>query len=700
MTIKPRRFAGFINKQTSIEMVEKAIFCFILLFGVLFYRTANAGAANQCFPVTVSYSGAVEFQTITVDFCDEWFLQPDDAYNHKLMQATFAMAVTAFRSQVYDDAMDHDILDYFDKTGFIEPRSDDFNRETGINTIGSVIAHKKIGDETVIAVAISGNNYKNEWLSNFTIDDDERPSGFNSAAHKVMTRLENYIRAHHLTGNLRLWVTGYSRSAAVANMFSADAVDSHRYQEVYAYTFATPRTTREANPERYSNIFNLINPEDVVPMVPFAEWGFARYGIDMFLPSISTDSHYFEKYYDALENGKFGEEVDPPIFNPRIRRGLHTVFDYLAFFINNSQLYADKVQDPLIDFYQNKDIKALLKEISTRISFKAIWESFSKNRTMFWFYINEIYNFLDFNVRLLISSYFAHKYDFDDEYWNKDLSLMENVAFSHLEKTYRAWLFSSDDPSQIFKYYPDYFHYTIRGNVDVEAFDEKGALIACIDHNGNENYDVNSIRWPDFQGEVSNTMLYMERFEDQTLFVVPTDQIFKIYIYSNEDQDIRVTSVRYDVEKLRGSVKYIFYDHYAKGEGYAETIDPVYERMSPEDFPEDFSEVQLVKPWKDIVVYSPTVIMRLENTDSFLEKNLLLMIIFHVIINQILALVIFLIIRGVRKIVTFTGRKVFRKEIQIHEDPLELPEAKKKTEGGSKLQADGRESPGDPGITG
>lgn len=86
---------------------------------------------------------AVEFQTITVDFCDEWFLQPDDQYNHKLMQATFAMAVTAFRSQIYDNAKDHDILDYFDKTGFTEPQSDDFNRETGINTIGTVIAHKK-----------------------------------------------------------------------------------------------------------------------------------------------------------------------------------------------------------------------------------------------------------------------------------------------------------------------------------------------------------------------------------------------------------------------------------------------------------------------------------------------------------------------------------------------------------------------------
>ena len=673
MTIHPGQIYGISKKPMIVGMAGKALFSLLLLFSVLFLPAADAGAVDECFPVTVSYSGAVELQTITVDFCDEWFLQPADLYNHKLMQATFAMAVTAFRSQVYHDAMDHDILDYFAKTGFTEPQSDDFNRETSIHTIGSAIAHKKIGEETVIAVAISGNNYKNEWLSNFTIDDKERPAGFNSAANKVMSRLEKYIKTHHLTGNLRLWVTGYSRSAAIANMFSADAVDSGLFQAVYAYTFATPRTTREKNPGRYTSIFNIINPEDVVPMVPFAEWGFARYGIDLFLPSVSTDSGYLDKYYKAIESGRFGEEVDPPIFNPRIRRELHTVFDYLAFFISNPELYAERVQKTLIEFYQNRDVKQLLKEIGERIKVGAIWDSFAKNRAMFWFYVNEYYNFLDFNVRVLFSSFMAHKYKAEDEYWDKDLSLLENVAFSHLEKTYRAWLFSSDDPSQIFKHYPDFFHYTIMGDVDVEIYDEKGDLVANIDHAGNEIYDVNALRWPGATGVISDTMFYVERYDNQTLAVIPADRINTVYIYSNKDQDIRVTSVMYDAEKLRGDVKYILYDHYAKGEGYAETLDPAWERLDVEDIPEDFADVQLVEPWKDVVVYSPTVIMRLENAGSILKKSLPLMILLHVIINQILALVIILIIKAVNGTVAFTAKKVFGKELRGRPDLLEPP---------------------------
>ena len=682
MTIKLQRFAGFSKKQRIFGIAEKTLFFLLLLFSVVFNRTSNAGAANECFSVTASYSGAVDLDTITVDFCDEWFLQPDDQYNHKLMQATFAMAVTAFRSQVYDEAKDHDILDFLNKTGFIELRSNDFNRETGINTVASVIAHKKIGDETVIAVAISGNNYQNEWLSNFTIENKERPAGFNSAAEKVKTRLENYIRTHQLTGNLRLWITGYSRSAAIANIVSAEAVDSRRYQAVYAYTFATPRTTREPNPERYSNIFNLINPEDVVPMVPFAEWGFARYGVDLFLPSISTDSGYMEKYNKALSNGVFGDEVEPPIFNPRIRRELHTVFDYLAFFIDNAQLYTDQLQKPLIDFYQNKEVGTFLKEILSRISFKELVKSIPKNRTMFLFYLNEFYNFLDFNVQTLFSSYVAHKYASKDEYWDKNLSLLENVAFCHLEKTYRAWLFSSDDPSQIFKHNPDYFHFTILGDVDMEIYDENGALIANIDRGNDEDYDLTSLHWPGFKGEISKTKLYMERSGIRRLIVVPADQIYTVHIYSNKDQNIRVTCVKYDVEKLRGDVKYFFYADYDKGEEYTETIDPAVERMDPEDIPEDFAEVELFEPWDGMIVYSPTVIMQLENSERILQRHLPGMILLHVIVNLILAALIIFIIKAVRGIVIVTVKKVFGKELPVHPDPdpLELPRAKKAAE--------------------
>lgn len=74
MTINQRRFASFNKKQIIIGMAEKNLFCILFLLPVIFGRTTNAGAANECFTVSTAYSGALELQTITVDFCDEWFL--------------------------------------------------------------------------------------------------------------------------------------------------------------------------------------------------------------------------------------------------------------------------------------------------------------------------------------------------------------------------------------------------------------------------------------------------------------------------------------------------------------------------------------------------------------------------------------------------------------------------------------------------
>ena len=81
-------------------------------------------------------------------------------------------------------------------------------------------------------------------------------------------------------------------------------------------------------------------------------------------------------------------------------------------------------------------------------------------------------------------------------------------------------------------------------------------------------------------------------------------------------------------------------------------------------------------------MYSPTVIMQLENSERILQKHLPVMILLHVITNLILALLIILIIKAVRGIVVVTVTKVFGKEFPVRPDPdpLELPRAKKATE--------------------
>ena len=85
---------------------------------------------------------------------------------------------------------------------------------------------------------------------------------------------------------IKVWISGYSRAAAVSNVTAGTLVNTgflHK-EDVYAYTFATPAAILEPPKEGYENIFNIIDPADLAPQVMPAEWGYGRYGADLFLP--------------------------------------------------------------------------------------------------------------------------------------------------------------------------------------------------------------------------------------------------------------------------------------------------------------------------------------------------------------------------------------------------------------------------------
>ena len=93
-------------------------------------------AADETRRITFSYSGVgpvEERQTLTVELDPNWFLQPDNQYNHKLMQASFGLAVASFRSRVHPlDEKDHDVLDFLAQAGFSDPKTYDYTTETSM----------------------------------------------------------------------------------------------------------------------------------------------------------------------------------------------------------------------------------------------------------------------------------------------------------------------------------------------------------------------------------------------------------------------------------------------------------------------------------------------------------------------------------------------------------------------------------------
>lgn len=596
--------------------------------------------------ITVEYSGAEpEKQTITVDYSDDWLLAPDDVYNHKLMQASFVLAAAGFRDRTRElSQRDYNILDFYAQAGFREPRTYDFHVTPSIETIGTAIAYKKVGDATLIAVSISGNNYQREWGGNLTVDDDNRAAGFNYAADKVTDRLHAYIRDHDLHGNLRLWAAGYSRAAAVTNDFAADAVDSGLFQAVYAYTFATPRTTREENAGRYHSIFNMINPFDVVPMVPFPEWGFDRYGVDLFFPAIETNSRWY-MMQDKVEKEFFSATGEEIVFNPQINRNLHTFLDYLAFFISSADSYKTNVQQPLVEYVQTRDLHALVNDVVKLINVDTISEYLQRRDEIARYQLREIYYFLDFVTQFVYTSLIGENdEDAANIYWDPGLPVKENLAFNHYEKTYRAWLFSDEDPEELLTCEANYAHVVIHGDVDVDVFDEKMNFIVQVKNDFDAySFSPSDVRMPGYQGVDSDTFIYFESQEGQTLLVLPEDQVFHVGIYSHKDQTIRVSYAEFSAEKLRADLRYIYNDDYDKGEYYLETFDPALEREYTTEELQDMG-VLVVEPWSKQIVYSPTAIMRLENEGVPHPSPIWLLIIVLFILALLMALLMWIFI--------------------------------------------------------
>lgn len=141
-------------------------------------------------------------------------------------------------------------------------------------------------------------NWKNDWISNLG-----GASSFRNAANKVYRYLEVYIENAQIdtTFRTKLFITGHSRGGAVANILGTLVDDVARQEDVYVYTFASPKTT--GTPGGYPNIINILNHEDLVPELSPFDVG--RFGQDKwFQRDDESIRDGIDKYFSSITNGK------------------------------------------------------------------------------------------------------------------------------------------------------------------------------------------------------------------------------------------------------------------------------------------------------------------------------------------------------------------------------------------------------------
>jgi len=263
-------------------------------------------------------------------------------YHHELAGPLACVAASTYGSRLFMDMrslMDlgvppERLMRCYEDNGKLSYRHPKYGRDVVGFTIGSRMSELPGTDFGLVFVAIRGTVGREDWLSNINMANEwgaatnlnpvtlpKLHEGFHKSAQFVMEALEQYARDYKIDlKKAKILVTGHSRGAATANLVGKmldDAQDGPKTspfadvkrENVFVYTIATPNVTirkaSDANDRKYRNIFSIVSPEDIVPLVPFAEWGGVRYGRTLILKSWSTifwGGSYFHPAYVGMKN--------------------------------------------------------------------------------------------------------------------------------------------------------------------------------------------------------------------------------------------------------------------------------------------------------------------------------------------------------------------------------------------------------------
>ena len=265
----------------------------------------------------------------TFTYSDDLFTKSGYTYRQDLAEMSLGLAFAAFSSKdsQYSDKYatgNRNFVSMAEQCGFENIQSNKWMFQPAeTDSIGINCASKTLRDNggsyTLIAVGVRGNNYHAEWGGNVRLDATGEHKGFALGRDQALDYLRSYIADTGISGRVKIWIAGYSRSAAVANMVSGALDNGYSLGEgvslsphdLYCYCYETPMgtTKNQVQGRLYDNIQNIVNANDLVTYVPFDSWDFARYGVDHVVPTKGDDNYLnykakmLREFYQIPNNG-------------------------------------------------------------------------------------------------------------------------------------------------------------------------------------------------------------------------------------------------------------------------------------------------------------------------------------------------------------------------------------------------------------
>lgn len=299
---------------------------FACLLAVLLVTACCPGtmaASGEEVTLRVTYAGAPEGNPILRPvYGDSLFDGTAYTYSRDLAYLSFCLSLASFSADVshWGEAGAEDgstaesryqnLQDAYEQMGFEHTAFYHYGNSLNDTSHKAAFAlgTKPLPDgRTLVAVTVRSGNYGGEWSSNFCLGDGEKHEGFDLASRELCRRVEGTLAA--IEGEAVLWITGYSRGAAVANLAGAYF---HREgilpgEQIYAYTFGCPATVKESAVDGetdYNHIFNLNAPHDAVAGVIPAGWGYTRYGVTVTFDSDASAKAAVRQAYLRVTGGE------------------------------------------------------------------------------------------------------------------------------------------------------------------------------------------------------------------------------------------------------------------------------------------------------------------------------------------------------------------------------------------------------------
>ena len=236
-----------------------------------------------------------------------------------------------------------------------------WNSSGDISRCSFVIGHRKVDDSELIAVYIKGTNYNTEWAGNLTIGADGNHEGFSHAANEVYIALKDYIAAYYSKKNIKLWITGYSRAAAISNVVAFNIIEKKelkiKQSDLFVYAFETPSSISSDKAKEYQCVHNIMAESDIVASIPPAAYGLSRVGTDHKMASdpikVTACLHVF---------------VDPDINMPTFTPGddYADPAEFLEYFLNLIMVAAPEEQ-PQAPSFESRS--SYYSTIQTRLAY-------------------------------------------------------------------------------------------------------------------------------------------------------------------------------------------------------------------------------------------------------------------------------------------------------------------------------------------